>query len=211
MANEPEATTPHLTGRGEAGWQFVTVFVSSTFRDMHAERDWLQHRVFPELAERLRARRCHLAPIDLRLGVKAATVEDEQAHELTVLQVCLDEIRSASLFVALLGDRYGWVPPRERMKAAVRDAGLRGEFSDRSITALEIEYRLLQSSPATFLGWFYFRDPLPYEEMDHRSAEEYSDALEPSPEQRLAAEKLVHLKQRIESLTPDRVRHYRAD
>jgi hypothetical protein len=36
---------------------------------MHAERDWLRTRVFPELEERLRDRRIHLEPIDLRWGI----------------------------------------------------------------------------------------------------------------------------------------------
>ncbi len=31
------------------GWNTVRVFISSTFRDMHAERDYLVRVVFPEL------------------------------------------------------------------------------------------------------------------------------------------------------------------
>ena len=50
-------------------WHTRPIFITSTFRDMQAERDWLRDRVFPELEERLRARRTHLEPIDLRLGV----------------------------------------------------------------------------------------------------------------------------------------------
>ncbi len=42
-----------------AGWQTRPVFVSSTFRDMQSERDWLRERVFSELEERLRQRRAH--------------------------------------------------------------------------------------------------------------------------------------------------------
>ena len=30
-------------------WQKVTIFISSTFNDMHAERDYLVKDVFPEL------------------------------------------------------------------------------------------------------------------------------------------------------------------
>ena len=32
-----------------ATWKTVRVFISSTFRDMQAERDWLVKRVFPAL------------------------------------------------------------------------------------------------------------------------------------------------------------------
>jgi hypothetical protein len=34
-------------------WQTVRVFISSTFRDMHAERDHLVKVVFPALRERI--------------------------------------------------------------------------------------------------------------------------------------------------------------
>jgi len=35
-------------------WRTVRVFISSTFRDMHAERAWLVKVVFPELRKRCR-------------------------------------------------------------------------------------------------------------------------------------------------------------
>ena len=47
-------------------WRTVRVFISSTFRDMHAERDHLVKVVFPELRERLAKHRIHLVDIDLR-------------------------------------------------------------------------------------------------------------------------------------------------
>ena len=37
-------------------WHARPLFVSSTFRDMHAERDHLRSVVFPALEERLRER-----------------------------------------------------------------------------------------------------------------------------------------------------------
>ncbi len=43
-----------------SGWKTVRVFISSTFRDMQAERDWLVKRVFPELRQRLETYRIHL-------------------------------------------------------------------------------------------------------------------------------------------------------
>ncbi len=47
-------------------WQTARVFISSTFRDMHAERDYLVKVVFPELRERCARRRLHLVDLDLR-------------------------------------------------------------------------------------------------------------------------------------------------
>jgi hypothetical protein len=34
-------------------WHTRPIFVTSTFRDMHAERDWLREHVLPALEERL--------------------------------------------------------------------------------------------------------------------------------------------------------------
>ena len=47
-------------------WEAVHVFISSTFNDMHAERDHLVKVVFPELRERLVKHRIHLVDIKAR-------------------------------------------------------------------------------------------------------------------------------------------------
>ena len=44
----------------------VRIFVSSIFRDMHAERDYLIKVVFPELRERRAKRKLHHIDVDLR-------------------------------------------------------------------------------------------------------------------------------------------------
>jgi hypothetical protein len=92
-------------------WQSRPVFVTSTFRDMQAERDHLRNHVFPVLEERLRRRFHFLEPIDLRWGVETVALADQQSKELLVLKVCLAEIqRSRPFLIGLVGDRYGWVP-----------------------------------------------------------------------------------------------------
>ena len=50
-------------------WKTIHIFISSTFRDMHAEREVLVRKVFPALRERCRKRRVHVKEIDLRWGV----------------------------------------------------------------------------------------------------------------------------------------------
>ena len=50
-------------------WQTVRVFISSTFRDMNAERDHLIRFVFPRLREELLKRYIHLVDVELRWGV----------------------------------------------------------------------------------------------------------------------------------------------
>ncbi len=194
-------------------WRSRPVFVTSTFRDMQAERDWLRDHVFPVLEERLRARFHHLEPIDLRWGVDTAKVTDEQQRELLVLKVCLAEIqRSRPFLIGLIGDRYGWVPPEARMKAAAQEAGHQGELAGKSVTALEIEYGVLDSADQRKRSRFYLREPLPYAKMDAATAAEYSDehASEPEAEEKWA--RLQALKARIEQSMPEeRRRPYRGD
>ena len=43
------------------GWKTIRVFISSTFRDMQAERDHLVRFVFPRLREELLKRRIHIS------------------------------------------------------------------------------------------------------------------------------------------------------
>jgi hypothetical protein len=86
-------------------WKTGRVFISSTFGDMHAERDHLVKVVFPVLRERLEPDRVHLINIDLRWGVTREQAENHQALDLCLQQV--DEGRP--FFLGLLGERYGWV------------------------------------------------------------------------------------------------------
>ena len=53
-------------------WKTVRIFISSTFHDMHAERDHLVRFVFPELKEKYRKNHVHLIDVDLRQGVTEA-------------------------------------------------------------------------------------------------------------------------------------------
>src|SRR5262245_1374115 len=114
-----------------AAWRTVRVFVSSTFRDMHAERDHLVKVVFPALRERLDPFRVHLIDIDLRWGVTKEQVDNDQALDICLQQI--DECRP--FFVGILGERYGWVP--SRIAAAVSSRyGWVNHHTDRSITEL---------------------------------------------------------------------------
>jgi hypothetical protein len=128
--------------------------------------------VFPRLEEKLRKRRHHLEAIDLRLGVETAHAGTEGARELPVLKICLDEIkRSRPFLMVLLGDRYGWVPPHERMTAAAQQQGFQADLTGRSVTALEIEFGILKEDPTQKRrSLFFFRRPLPYGEMPNEVA-----------------------------------------
>jgi hypothetical protein len=97
-----------------ATWKTVRVFISSTFRDMHAERDYLVKRVFPAQRERLEKYRIHLVDIDLRWGIT-----EEEAQKDQVLDLCLSQIDECRpFFIGILGERYGWVPATFSEEAA---------------------------------------------------------------------------------------------
>ncbi len=190
-------------------WQSRPVFISSTFADMQAERDHLRSHVFPALEEHLRARHRHLEWVDLRLGVATASLEDGQQREMQVLKVCLAEVRRCRPFlIVLLGDRYGWVPPAERIEAAAREEGLSGDIAGRSVTDLEIRFGILDDPEQQPRSFFYFREPLPYAAMPPALAALYSDDHGGDPGAADRSRRLAGLKQDIEARMPDRVRRY---
>ena len=133
-------------------WRTVRVFVSSTFRDMHAERDHLVRFIFPELRERCARRRLHLLDVDLRWGVT-----EEEAHTGKVLEICLAEIdRCRPYFLCLLGERYGWVPPRYELPDEPRWNSVRSLPPGQLVTALEVLFGAFDAAKAH--AFFYLRD-----------------------------------------------------
>jgi len=148
-----------------------SIFVSSTFRDMQAERDALRDFVLP-LVNEFAAQYGHAVEIiDLRWGVDTASVSSEVEQSRKVLRTCLDEIeRSRPLFLGLIGDRYGWTPPLLDMEVALDAAQFSLEDINMSVTALEIEYGVLRSEKKP-ICLFYFRKSLDYsvlpEELHH--------------------------------------------
>lgn len=85
----------------------VKVFISSTFKDMNAERDVLIKNVFPRLCAKAEAElNVRIQEIDLRWGVT-----DEQAARGQVLDLCLNGIDECRpYFLCMIGKRYGWIP-----------------------------------------------------------------------------------------------------
>lgn len=87
------------------------IFVSSTFSDLHEERNALQKYVFPRLRELCLQNGCRFQAIDLRWGVSVEAGRDQQT-----MKICLEEIKRCQRvtprpnFIVLLGDRYGWCP-----------------------------------------------------------------------------------------------------
>jgi tetratricopeptide (TPR) repeat protein len=131
----------------------IRVFVSSTFRDMQAERDELVKYIFPKLRKLCEQRGVTWGQVDLRWGIT-----DEQKSEGQVLQICLDEIhRCRPYFIGLLGERYGWVPENIPPELVQREPWLKEHFK-HSVTELEILHGVLNNPEMTAHAFFYFRD-----------------------------------------------------
>src|SRR4030095_9485273 len=96
----------HSQNQEPYGFRSIRVVVSSTFRDMNEEREELIKRVFPQLRRLCETRGVAWSEVDLRWGVT-----DEQKAEGEALPICFTEIdRCRPYFIALLGQRYGWIP-----------------------------------------------------------------------------------------------------
>uniref|UniRef100_A0A096MDF2 TROVE domain-containing protein n=1 Tax=Poecilia formosa TaxID=48698 RepID=A0A096MDF2_POEFO len=134
-------------------WRGVRVFISSTFRDMHAERDVLVRSVFPELRRRAAAHCLHLQEVELRWGVT-----EEESERATAL--CLSEVCRSQMLVAILGERYGQVPPRPDLPDLPQYSWLASAPAGLSITEMEIrQFQALYPGVAQQRMFCYFRDP----------------------------------------------------
>ena len=85
--------------------------VRPTFRDLKAERDALQERVFPELRAHCAAKGYGFQPVDLRWGIREEASADQRTIRICLSEVArCQEVSPRPNFVVLLGDRYGWRP-----------------------------------------------------------------------------------------------------
>lgn len=132
----------------------IRIFVSSTFKDLRAERNALHEKVFSRLRDMCVKKGWRFQAIDLRWGVS-----DEAGLDQRTMQICLDEIercRQTSpkpYFIILLGDRYGWCPLPEKIPGhefeQIRDLLLQ----DADQRALELlEWRENQTEKN--MGWY---------------------------------------------------------
>ena len=163
-ANEPTETATISLAPHNGKDRVIRMFISSTFRDMHEERDELAKRIFPELRKMCEQRGVTWGEVDLRWGIT-----DEQASEGQVLPICLEEIRNCRpYFLGILGERYGWVPDEINPSLIEREPWLE-QHLNHSVTELEILQGVLNNPDMADHAFFYFRstsyiDTVPYEE-----------------------------------------------
>ncbi|MFC1539034.1 DUF4062 domain-containing protein, partial [Candidatus Latescibacterota bacterium] len=180
---------PSFKDKSTHRWQTIRVFISSTFCDMHAERDHMVKVVFPALRERLEPYRIQFVDIDLRWGIT-----EEQADNDRVLSLCLKEIdESRPFFIGILGERYGWVPEKYPVDA-LKSYGWIQHHTGKSMTELEIIHGVLNNPGMRNHAFFYFRDHEALNDVPENIRKE--TYIETDPVQ---IEKLKKLKEKIRS------------
>lgn len=178
-------------------WEDVNIFISSTFNDMHAERDYLVKRVFPQLSEWCEARKLRLNDIDLRWGVS----EKDATENKRVVQVCLSRIDECRpFFLCFLGQRRGWVPAEDDIGAESYEAFAKleeaGYAGNASVTEMEILHALIdplhgglrrfsggeaKEFPAAEHAFFYLRDPGYLESLPPGLTDVYTNGADADP------------------------------
>ncbi|XP_036592246.1 telomerase protein component 1 isoform X2 [Trichosurus vulpecula] len=136
-------------------WRSVRVFISSTFLDMHGERDLLLRSVLPALQARAAHHQISVRGIDLRWGVT-----EEETRKDRQLELCLEEVENSQIFVGILGSRYGYVPPNYSLPDHPHFRWAKDYPSGRSVTEMEVMQFLSRGSRHQCLtpALIYLRD-----------------------------------------------------
>ena len=109
---------------------------------MHAERDYLVKRVFPEIHEWCERRWLLLHEVDLRWGVTREDIAREG-----VVSACLDGINASDIVIWLRGQRRGVVPNPQQIRLAQSRHPQARFPKDASLTELEIDYAMRRGCP----------------------------------------------------------------
>jgi len=160
-------------------------FISSTFQDMHAERDLIQNIVQPAVNQKLNEQGEYVSFSDLRWGIDTMTDSTEQR----ILDSCFDEIVSCKpYFIVFIGGRYGWIPSDDLL-IPYKDRFGNVNILDKSVTELEILYALKLNANELDRCLFYIKDDAEYENKDTMI-------------------RIEELKHKIENIAPLQIRHY---
>jgi len=125
-----------------AAWKTARVYISSTFRDMHAERDHLVKVTFPRLRQWCEERRLRLVDIDLR-GVSRRSRPISARPSRFVSRKLIAADRSLSVFpvTAMAGCRTGF-----RLKSAIFSMACRSRPGCPSLTLKSSRNRYASST-----------------------------------------------------------------
>ncbi|KAH3766652.1 Tetratricopeptide repeat protein [Pelomyxa schiedti] len=178
----------------------LKIFISSTFRDMDAERNLIVKQVFPRLKQICMERDVCLTYVDLRWGL-TGTASDNAA----TLLLCLRELSQCNVFVGMYGERYGWClsddfyrnPTQQddllkrSFDVAAKEFPWVQQLVDRSVTELEWRMVLERKTKGDVASFFFLRDPY-YIQSDVPESERYLYKSEgPSQESKLSQLKVT--------------------
>lgn len=159
--------TPQIDGCGFVKWQKATIFLSSTFNDMHAERDYFIKEIFPELNSWAKRHKIQTAYIDLRCE-NTEEIENNGAVATSLKHID----KSRPFFLCFIGQRIGWIPNFENdidEETRYRYPSIKKLIDNKSITEIEIEHSLfhplsqrinkneIRTCPPTKHNIFFFR------------------------------------------------------
>lgn len=141
----------------------IRVFISSTFRDMQDERDYLMKRTFPVLRKIAAQRDVTLTELDLRWGIT-----EEESRTGKVVDICLREIENCiPFFIGIIGNRYGWVPEEKDLDQSVTDRfpAVKDYLEQKlSVTEMEMQFGVLQRGDEHMNAYFYIKEDREHED-----------------------------------------------
>ncbi|XP_023230818.1 telomerase protein component 1-like [Centruroides sculpturatus] len=151
-----ESNVDHLTSNLQIQkWKTVRIFISSTFKDMHGERDLIVRFIIPELRVRAKTLNVNIQEVDLRWGITEAESNNSKS-----LEICLSEVARCEYFLGILGERYGQIAEYNVSNNPEFD-WLQEYPLGASLTELEIYCAALADpSAAAERSFFYFRDKM---------------------------------------------------
>lgn len=181
----------------------INYFVSSTFRDMQAERDALQNVILPEIRKTANLIGQDVFLTDLRWGIDTSNTDVHKSMN-KIMSICMSEIDNCHPhMIILLGDRYGSLPDNVTFESFLKSS--HGQFfsardKGKSITEMEIIHGLFHCENDDFT--ICIREPLKKEEIGDEMIPVFYEAETPF------IEKLAHLKKELIERFPQNVLSY---
>jgi hypothetical protein len=155
-------------------WRQIKLFISSTFRDMYFEREYLVKQVLWELKSWCAERKIVLDEIDLRWGVTEHMAKTERQ---TIVK-CLDGVDEARpFFLCFLGQYRGWTPREDELSPETFEKfpALKAMLGKRSATEMEILHATSPSGAPACDAVFFRRDPSYLDNLPSELADTYTN------------------------------------
>lgn len=173
-------------------------FISSTFKDMQAERDILRKEIFPEIEIYAQKYGVYISLVDLRWGIQTEDCESDDEASFKIFKTCFEEIDDAKpFFIGLLGQRYGWIPDISKLSLGL-DTKYRDylKYNGKSITEAEMLYAIEKFGKDNNLTFIYGFRTIKSDLSEEQKSIYLSDSKED-------LERINDLKNRLEKFSPE--------